>query len=44
MKALTFSSFAEADVHEYIEIPNAVTAAGEILVRMKAIGLNYADV
>jgi NADPH2:quinone reductase len=44
MKALTFSSFGNSDVLEYIEIPTPVLKKGEILVEMKAIGLNFADV
>lgn len=44
MKALTFSSFGNSDVLEYIEIPNPSLKNDEILVEMKAIGLNFADV
>ena len=44
MKALTFSTFGNSDVLEYIEIPNPVLKSDEILVEMKAIGLNFADV
>ncbi|WP_264531286.1 quinone oxidoreductase family protein [Flavobacterium sp. N502540] len=44
MKALTFSSFGNSDVLEYIEIPNPQLKNDEILVEMKAIGLNFADV
>lgn len=44
MKALTFSSFGKPDVLEYREINNPVLKPGEILVEMKAIGLNYADI
>ena len=44
MKALTFSSFGNSDVLEYIEIPNPQLKDDEILVEMKAIGLNFADV
>ena len=44
MKALTFSTFGESDVLEYIEIPNPQLKNDEILVEMKAIGLNFADV
>lgn len=44
MKALTFSSFGNSDVLEYIEIPNPTLKKDEILVEMKAIGLNFADV
>lgn len=44
MKALTFSSFGESDVLEYIDIPDPQLKSDEILVEMKAIGLNFADV
>lgn len=44
MKALTFSTFGESNVLEYIEIPNPQLKNDEILVEMKAIGLNFADV
>lgn len=43
MKALTFSSYGKPDVLEYIEVNDPVLKPGEILVQMKAIGLNYAD-
>ena len=44
MKALTFSSFGNSDVLEYSEVTNPVLKAEEILIQMKAIGLNYADI
>lgn len=44
MKALTFSKFGNSDVLEYIDIPNPQLKSDEILVEMKAIGLNFADV
>jgi len=44
MKALTFSKFGDSDVLEYIEIPAPILKTDEILVEMKAIGLNFADV
>lgn len=44
MKALTFSEFGSPEVLHYIEIPAPVLKSGEILVEMKAIGLNFADV
>ncbi|MEG1023999.1 MAG: quinone oxidoreductase [Flavobacterium sp.] len=44
MKALTFSTFGNSDVLEYIEIPNPQLKNDEILVEMKTIGLNFADV
>jgi NADPH2:quinone reductase len=43
MKALTLSTFGGPDVLEYRGIPDPVLKDGEILVEMKAIGLNFAD-
>ncbi|WP_295721641.1 quinone oxidoreductase [Mucilaginibacter sp.] len=44
MKALTFSTFGGPEVLEYIDILTPVLQPGELLVEMKAIGLNFADV
>lgn len=44
MNALTFSRFGGPEVLEDISIPKPTPAAGEVLVEMKAIGLNYADI
>jgi NADPH:quinone reductase len=44
MKALTFSTFGNADVLNYIDVPNPQLQANEVLVQMKAIGLNFADI
>jgi NADPH:quinone reductase len=44
LKALTFSSFGGPEVLEYINIPEPILKSDEVLVQMKAIGLNYADV
>jgi NADPH:quinone reductase len=44
MKALTFSKFGAAEVLEYIEIPKPTIKENEVLVKMEAIGLNYADI
>jgi NADPH:quinone reductase len=44
MKALTFFVFGGPEVLEYIDIPEPVVKQDELLVQMKAIGLNYADV
>ena len=44
MKALTFSEFGNSDVLNYIEIENPTLKPNEILVEMKAIGLNFADI
>src|SRR5882762_2149100 len=43
MKALTFSVFGDPGVLQYIEIDSPVLKADEILVEMKAIGLNFSD-
>ncbi|RHW36716.1 quinone oxidoreductase [Lysinibacillus yapensis] len=44
MKALTFETFGGPDVLQYKEVPNPIIKENELLVRMKAIGLNFADV
>ncbi len=44
MKALTFSRFGSADVLEYIDVPRPCINENEILLKNKAIGLNYADI
>ncbi len=44
MKALTFSQFGEPEVLEYQEITLPEFGDKEVLVQMKAIGLNYADI
>ncbi|HEY2421687.1 MAG TPA: quinone oxidoreductase [Neobacillus sp.] len=44
MKALVFTTFGGPEVLEYREIADPVIGPDEILVRMKAIGLNFADI
>jgi NADPH:quinone reductase len=44
MKALTFSKFGSAEVLEYIDVSQPVISKKEVLVKMEAIGLNYADI
>lgn len=44
MKALVFKKFGGPDVLTYETIPDPVIKEDEVLVRMKAIGLNFADV
>ncbi|MDP4157655.1 MAG: quinone oxidoreductase [Bacillota bacterium] len=44
MKALIFESFGGPEVLQYQEITDPTILENEILVRMKAIGLNFADV
>ncbi|MBA2940941.1 quinone oxidoreductase [Paenibacillus sp. CGMCC 1.16610] len=44
MKALIFEQFGGPEVLRYAEIPDPGLALGHIIVRTKAIGLNFADV
>jgi NADPH:quinone reductase len=44
LKALTFSAFGGPEVLEYIDVAKPTLKPNEVLVQMKAIGLNYADV
>lgn len=44
MRALTFSKFGSPEVLEYIEIPKPQINDNEILLKNKAIGLNFADI
>lgn len=44
MKALCFNRFGGPEVLEYHDVPDAVAGQGEVLVRMHAIGLNFADI
>jgi NADPH2:quinone reductase len=44
MKALIFESFGGPDVLQYKEIPDPTIKENELLVKMKAIGLNFADI
>src|SRR5579859_4112498 len=44
MHALTFDHFGSADVLRWTECPNPVPGPGQALVRMKSVGLNFADV
>ncbi|NQX58777.1 quinone oxidoreductase family protein [Paenibacillus qinlingensis] len=44
MKALTFAQFGGPEVLEYKEIPEPIVNGDQILIRTKAIGLNFADV
>lgn len=44
LKALIFKTFGGPEVLEYEEVVNPTVGPEEILVRMKAIGLNFADI
>lgn len=44
MKALTFSSFGDSSVLTYQEVPAPIIQSHEVLIEMKAIGLNFADI
>ena len=44
MKALAFSTFGTPEVLKYIDVAEPTLKSDEVLVQMKAIGLNYADV
>lgn len=44
MKALVFKKFGGPDVLTYETIPDPIIKEDEVLVRMEAIGLNFADV
>ncbi|MBC8031815.1 MAG: NADPH:quinone oxidoreductase family protein [Pyrinomonadaceae bacterium] len=44
MKAARVNAFGGEDQLEIVELPDPVAGQGEIIVRVKACGLNYADV
>jgi NADPH2:quinone reductase len=44
MQALVFHEFGGADVLRYDQVPDPVPGARQALVRMRAIGVNFADV
>jgi NADPH2:quinone reductase len=44
MKALVFRTFGGPDVLQYCDHPDPVLGLGEVLVRTRAIGLNFADI
>ena len=44
MKAAAFNQFADADVLSLVELPDPIPGVDEVVVQMKAIGLNFADI
>ncbi|MFI5205469.1 MAG: quinone oxidoreductase, partial [Candidatus Paceibacterales bacterium] len=44
MNALTFSSFGSSDVLDYKSVADPILKHDEILVEMRSIGLNFADI
>ncbi|MGE6489165.1 quinone oxidoreductase family protein [Paenisporosarcina sp. NPDC076898] len=44
MKALIYNTFGGPEVLEYGDMSDPVIGSNEVLIRMKAIGLNFADV
>ena len=44
MKALCFEKFGGPEVLEYRDLPDPIPAPGAALVRLSAIGLNFADI
>jgi NADPH2:quinone reductase len=44
MHALSFDRFGDADVLSWTELPDPVPGPGHALVRMRSVGLNFADV
>ena len=44
MKAIQIHQFGEAEVLRYEEVPEPRPKEGEVLVEVKAAGVNYADI
>ena len=44
MKAVQFSEIGEADVLQQVDLPTPQPQAGEVLIKVAAAGVNYADV
>lgn len=43
MKAIQISEFGGPDVMKFVELPDPVPGAGEVLLDVTAVGINYAD-
>lgn len=44
MKAIQIAAFGEADELKYVDVPDPVAGNGEVLVQVKAAGINFADI
>ena len=44
MKAVQFSAHGEADVLAFVDLPTPTPQAGEVVIKVAAAGVNYADV
>lgn len=44
MKAVQFSEYGEADVLQFVELAQPQPQPGQVLIQVKAAGVNYADV
>lgn len=44
MQAVQFSEHGEADVLQFVQLPTPQPQAGEVLIKVAAAGVNYADV
>ncbi|UFJ43287.1 NADPH:quinone oxidoreductase family protein [Brevibacillus humidisoli] len=43
MKAIQFREYGDPDVLQVVEVPTPVVKAGEVLIQVKAAGVNFAD-
>ena len=44
MKAIQITEFGDADQLKYVDVPDPVAGAGQVLVEVKAAGVNFADI